>query len=153
MFMQYPISCRVSLAAALLRAPIPCSKAGGGNPPFTLRGPENQTMEYSHHMPGSLHLEDRGKHLGENRIADSFFAVGLGMKDIPAASAYYTTKLGFSTAPGSKTLLFIPGSKDPGATGAIAAQQILLQPLPSPVSRIFLYVPHLKKTPADLKRR
>jgi catechol 2,3-dioxygenase-like lactoylglutathione lyase family enzyme len=133
--------------------PISVRKAGAGNLLFTLRGPENQNIEYTQYMPGSLHFEDRGKHLGENRIADSLFAVGLGMKDIPAASAYYTTKLGFSTAPGSKTLLLIPGSKDPGATGAIAAQQILLQPLASPVSRIFLYVPDLKKTAAELKRR
>jgi catechol 2,3-dioxygenase-like lactoylglutathione lyase family enzyme len=136
----------------------PVRKAGAGNLLFTLRGPENQNIEYTQYMPGSLHYEDRGKHLGGDRIADGFFAVGLGMKDVPAAAAYYTGRLGFSTAPGSKTLLLIPGSsdpasKDPGTSGAIAAQQILLQPLTSPASRIFLYVPDLKKAAAELKER
>ena len=51
-----------------------------------------------------------------------------------------------------RTLLIVAGALSfPGS--AIAAQQILLQPLASPESRIFLYVPDLKKTAAGLKRR
>ena len=133
--------------------PISIRKAGAGNLLFTLRGPEEQNIEYTQYMPGSLHFEDRGKHLGEHRIADSFFAVGLGMKDLAAARTFYTAKLGFSTATGSKTILLIPGSKDPGTGGSIAAQQILLEPLTSTASRIFLYVPDLKKAAAELKKR
>ena len=38
-------------------------KAGAGNLLFTLRGPEDQNIEYTQYMPGSLHYEDRGKHL------------------------------------------------------------------------------------------
>ncbi len=128
-------------------------KAGAGNLLFTLRGPENQNIEYTQYMPGSLHFEDRGKHLGPNRIADSFFAVGLSMKDIPAAINFYTVKLGFSLAPHSKTVLLIPDSEDPGASGRIQAQQILLQPLNGTASRIFLFVPDLKKTEHELKSR
>jgi catechol 2,3-dioxygenase-like lactoylglutathione lyase family enzyme len=133
--------------------PISIRKAGAGNLLFTLKGPEAQNIEYTQYMPGSLHFEDRGKHLGAHRIADNFFAVGLGMQDVPAASSYYITKLGFSTAPGSKTLLLIPGSKDAGTGGKIATQQILLQPLAGAASRIFLYVPNLKKAAAELKQQ
>jgi len=128
-------------------------KAGAGNLLFTLRGPENQNIEYTQYMPGSLHSEDRGKHLGDTRIADNFFAVGLAMQDVPAAATYYTTKLGFPTAKGSKTLLLIPGSQSPSTTGSLASQQILLEPLTGTASRIFLYVPDLKKAATALKQR
>jgi catechol 2,3-dioxygenase-like lactoylglutathione lyase family enzyme len=139
--------------------PITVRKAGAGNLLFTLRGPEDQNIEYTQYMPGSLHYEDRGKHLGpaegsndsSARIADSFFAVGLGMKDPGAASTYYISKLGFSPIGGNANLLLIPGSKAPGATEE--TQQILIQPLTSPVSRIFFTVKDLGKTAAELKKR
>ena len=139
--------------------PISVRKAGAGNLLFTLRGPEDQNIEYTQYMPGSLHYEDRGKHLGlaegsnasSARIADSFFAVGLSMKDPAAASTYYISKLGFAPIGGKANLLLIPGSKSPGATEE--TQQILIQPLTSPVSRIFLTVPDLGKTAAELKKR
>jgi catechol 2,3-dioxygenase-like lactoylglutathione lyase family enzyme len=133
--------------------PISIRKAGAGNLLFTLKGPEAQNIEYTQYMPGSLHFEDRGKHLGIHRIADNFFAVGLGMQNVPAASSYYVAKLGFATASRSKTLLLIPGSKDPGTGGVIATQQILIEPLAGVASRIFLYVPNLKKAATDLKKQ
>jgi catechol 2,3-dioxygenase-like lactoylglutathione lyase family enzyme len=122
--------------------PLPLRKAGAGNMLFTMRGPEDENIEYTQYLPGSLHYEDRGKHLGADRIADNFFAVALPMKDVAAARDFYTGKLGFSTAPGHPDLLVIPGS----------SEQILVGPY-TPVSRIFLFVPNLAKTGAELKRR
>ena len=127
--------------------PTAVRKAGAGNLLFTLRGPEDQNIEYTQYMPGSLHYEDRGKHLGSDatsRVADNFYAVALGFKDVPAAATYYSTKLAFSPAPGKPNLFPIPGSQD---------EQILLQPLTTPASRIYLSVPSLTKTAADLKKR
>jgi catechol 2,3-dioxygenase-like lactoylglutathione lyase family enzyme len=122
--------------------PISVRKAGAGNLLFTLRGPENQNIEYTQYMPGSLHYEDRGKHISTSRIGEGFFAVGLGMSDVSAARDYYITKLGFSTDAVNKDLLKIPGSDN----------KILLQPLTSPASTIFLAVPDLKKTVGVLKK-
>jgi catechol 2,3-dioxygenase-like lactoylglutathione lyase family enzyme len=122
----------------------PVRKAGAGNLLFTLRGPEDQNIEYTQYMPGSLHYVDRGKHLSPDAIADNFYAVVLGFKDVPAASAYYTSKLAFTPAPGNPNLFPIPGSQ---------SEQILLQPLTTPASRIYLSVPSLTKTAADLKKR
>ena len=131
--------------------------AGAGNLLFTLRGPENQNIEYTQYMAGSRHSADKGQHLGSNRIADNFYAVALGMKDPAAAVTYYTHKLGFTTIGGNPNLLLIPGSK-PAATDpntSIAgpgSQQILVGPLTSPASKIFLYGPDLAKASAALKQ-
>jgi catechol 2,3-dioxygenase-like lactoylglutathione lyase family enzyme len=122
--------------------PLPLRKAGAGNMLFTMRGPEDENIEYTQYLPGSLHYEDRGKHVGADRIADNFFAVALAMKDVAAARDYYTGKLGFSTAPGHPDLLLIPGS----------SEQILVGPYTT-VSRIFLFVPNLAKAAGELKKR
>jgi catechol 2,3-dioxygenase-like lactoylglutathione lyase family enzyme len=127
--------------------PTAVRKAGAGNLLFTMRGPEDQNIEYTQYMPGSLHYEDRGKHLGTEatlRIADNFYAVALGFKDVPAARAYYNDKLAFTHIGSDVNLLLIPGSKN---------QQVILQPYTTPASRIYLAVPSLAKTAAELKKR
>ena len=123
--------------------PIAVRKAGAGNLLFTLRGPEDQNIEYTQYMPGSLHYEDRGKHISTSRIAEGFFAVGLGMKDENAAHDFYTQKLLFTTASQNPRLLNIPGSDD----------NIQLEPLTGTASRIYLRVANLKVTAAKLKTR
>jgi catechol 2,3-dioxygenase-like lactoylglutathione lyase family enzyme len=137
--------------------------AGAGNLLFTLRGPENQNIEYTQYMPGSKHSGDHGQHLGANRVADNFFAVALGMKDVQAASAFYTQKLGFKAIGGERRgsvlflnpyLFLITGSRSAtDASGGPGSQQIVIEPLTGPASKIFLYVPDLGKTSADLKQR
>ena len=122
--------------------PITVRKAGAGNLLFTQRGPEDQNIEYTQYMPGSRHSEDRGKHLGPNRISDNLFAVGLSMKDIPAALAFYTQKLQFPTVPGHPNLLRIPGP---------SRQQILFKPYRGTQAYLFFSVPHLRHTRAQLK--
>ncbi len=124
--------------------PTAVRKAGAGNLLFTMRGPEDQNIEYTQYMPGSLHSEDRGKHLSADPIADNFYAVALGFKDVPAARAFYNDKLAFSHIGSDPNQLLIPGSKD---------QQVLLQPYTTPASRIYLAVPSLTKTAAELKKR
>ena len=50
--------------------PTAVRKAGAGNLLFTLAGPLQpsgpQNIEYTQYMPGSLHSNDQGKHLGPN---------------------------------------------------------------------------------------
>src|SRR5215471_15445255 len=42
-------------------------KARAGNLLFLFHDLENQVVEFTQYLPGSLHFEDRGKHLGEKR--------------------------------------------------------------------------------------
>jgi catechol 2,3-dioxygenase-like lactoylglutathione lyase family enzyme len=129
--------------------------AGAGNLLFTLRGPENQNIEYTQYMPGSRHSADKGQHLGPNRLADNFFAVALDMKDVPAASAFYLHKLGFTTIGSNPNLLLVPGSRtieDEGVPGP-GSSQVLIEPYSSAVSKIFLWVSDLSNVSAALKAR
>ena len=73
-------------------------RAGAGNLLFTMTGPEEQNIEYTQYRPGSKHTNDRGKHLGANRIAEKIVAVGIEMQDPVAAKTFYTEKLGFGSA-------------------------------------------------------
>jgi len=137
--------------------PTAVRKAGAGNLLFTLRGPEDQNIEYTQYMPGSLHSEDRGKHLypvqdamgnppgtTTTRIADGFYAVAVGFKDVSAARAFYDDKLYFDHVAGDPNTILIHGSK---------SDRIILQPLTTPASRIYLAVPSITKTAAELKKR
>lgn len=75
--------------------PTPVKRAGAGNLLFTMRGPEQQNIEYTQYMPGSRHTLDIGKHLGSNRIADAIAGVGISMQDVSAADAFYADRMGF----------------------------------------------------------
>ena len=126
-------------------SPTPVRKAHAGNLLFTMEGPEKQNIEYTQYLPGSLHSEDHGKHLGDHRIADTIFAVALAMRDRDAARTFYLDKLAFIQIPGHPWLLSIPGSTD---------GQILLETgALLPHARVFFHVADLKKTAADLKQR
>jgi len=50
-------------------------KFRAGNLLFTLHGPEGELLEYTQYLPGSLHVEDRGKHLGARRVSDHLLRV------------------------------------------------------------------------------
>jgi hypothetical protein len=88
-------------------------KAGAGNLLFTLAGPEQpsgpQNIEYSQYMPGSLHSNDEGKHLGPDRVADKLVAVALAMKDTAAARDFYINQLLFKPIAGDQMDLHMPG--------------------------------------------
>ena len=77
-------------------SPTPVRRAGAGNLLFTMEGPEKQNIEYTQYMPGSLHSNDQGKHLGASRISKQIVAVNTASRRYPnAAEGFYTQKLGF----------------------------------------------------------
>ena len=90
-------------------SPTPVRKAGAGNLLFTMVGPERQNIEYTQYMGGSLHFNDRGKHLGEDRIADRLVSVSLTMQDTTAARDFYIDKLDFKPTAHYPMILYMPG--------------------------------------------
>jgi catechol 2,3-dioxygenase-like lactoylglutathione lyase family enzyme len=89
--------------------PTPVRKAGAGNLLFTMVGPENQNIEYTQYLPGSLHSNDKGKHLSEDRIADRMVSASLAMQDTAAAHNFYVDKLIFRAASADAMFLYLPG--------------------------------------------
>jgi catechol 2,3-dioxygenase-like lactoylglutathione lyase family enzyme len=89
--------------------PTPVRKAGAGNLLFTMVGPEHQNIEYTQYMSGSLHYNDRGKHLDEDRIADRIVVVSVAMQDIDAARDFYINQLNFKSIAGDPMFLHMPG--------------------------------------------
>ena len=88
-----------SLHAELVERGLPISdvrKAGAGNLLMTMKDPEGQTIEYTQYMPGSRHFEDRGKHLGANRVASLMVGATSTARDVAAIRTYYLGKLGFT---------------------------------------------------------
>jgi catechol 2,3-dioxygenase-like lactoylglutathione lyase family enzyme len=96
-------------------------KAGAGNMLMTMRDPEGQTIEYTQYMPGSRHFEDRGKHLGEKRVAQLMLGATAAAKDVAAIRTFYVEKLGFTEISSGSTpaRLRVPG--DSGQELDIAA--------------------------------
>lgn len=94
--------------------PTALRKAGAGNLLFTLAGPLQpfgpQNIEYTQYMPGSLHFEDRGKHLGPDRVADKLVTVALAMKDTAAARDFYINQLHFKPLANDQMVMHLPGS-------------------------------------------
>ncbi len=98
--------------------PTAVRKAGAGNLLFTMAGPEQpsgpQNIEYTQYMPGSLHSNDQGKHLGADRVADKLIAVALAMKDPAAARDFYINQLLFKPIAGDPMDLHMPGESGGG---------------------------------------
>lgn len=117
-------------------------KAGAGNLLFTMEGPEKQNIEYTQYMPGSLHSNDHGKHLG-SAVSSKLVSVSLAMKDVPSARTFYAEKLRF---PLTKSGSFaIPGQS--GQTVMIEDDQIGAR------MRVAFQVKSLKSAALDLKKR
>jgi catechol 2,3-dioxygenase-like lactoylglutathione lyase family enzyme len=93
--------------------PTTVRKAGAGNLLFTLAGPMQpfgpQNIEYTQYMPGSLHSNDQGKHLGPDRVADKLVTVALAMKDTGGARDFYINQLHFKPLPGDQMVMHLPG--------------------------------------------
>jgi catechol 2,3-dioxygenase-like lactoylglutathione lyase family enzyme len=91
--------------------PTEVKKAHAGNLLFTMVGPEHQNIEYTQYMPGSLHWNDRAKHLGKQRLSKQLLAVDLAMQDPGAAEAFYLDKLSFRPRTANdKSYLSLPGA-------------------------------------------
>jgi catechol 2,3-dioxygenase-like lactoylglutathione lyase family enzyme len=93
--------------------PTAVRKAGAGNLLFTMAGPQQpsgpQNIEYTQYMPGSLHSNDQGKHLGADRIATKLIAVALAMKDTAAARDFYINQLHFKPIANDQMDMHMPG--------------------------------------------
>ena len=94
--------------------PTEVKKARAGNFLFVLHDPESELIEYTEYLPGSLHSEDRGKHLGANRVSKHFGRVVIPVRDAGTEQDFYVEKLGFSKAGASRMVrwLTVPGSQD-----------------------------------------
>jgi catechol 2,3-dioxygenase-like lactoylglutathione lyase family enzyme len=100
--------------------PTPVKQAGAGNLLFTMVGPEQQNIEYTQYMPGSLHSKDQGQHLGADRISKEIWGVSLRMEDPVATRTFYEQQMGFHESrnalePGLIPLLL------PGTSGQVVA--------------------------------
>src|ERR1700729_3204429 len=109
--------------------PTPVKRAGAGNLLFTMVGPEEQNIEYTQYMPGSLHSKDQGQHLGADRISKEIWGVGLRMEDPVAARTFYEQQMGFHESrnalePGLIPLL-LPGTSGQVVEITPGADQIL----------------------------
>jgi catechol 2,3-dioxygenase-like lactoylglutathione lyase family enzyme len=95
--------------------PTTVRKAGAGNLLFTLAGPVDangvaQNLEYTQYQPGSLHSNDQGKHLGEDRIAESIGTVAVALRDPAAGRDFYLNQLSFKSIAGDPMFLHMPGN-------------------------------------------
>jgi len=127
-------------------APNPVKRAGAGNLLFTMAGPEQQNIEYTQYMPGSMHSNDRGKHLGADRIGEQILAVGIDMQDPSAAIAFYKERLGFVEGvefETGQTWLNLPGQ----------SHQLIeiFQKAPGTAFQLFFSVSDLHRAGAQLK--
>jgi catechol 2,3-dioxygenase-like lactoylglutathione lyase family enzyme len=109
--------------------PTPVKQAGAGNLLFTMVGTEQQNIEYTQYMPGSLHTKDQGQHLGADRISKEIWGVSLRMEDPVAARTFYEQQMGFHESrnalePGLIPLL-LPGTSGQVVTITPGADQVL----------------------------
>jgi len=87
------------------------TRGSAGNLLFSVKYPEQQVIEFTEYMPGSMHSNDRSKHLGVNRISKHFAGVGMPTEDPAVVVAFYK-KLGFrltTPAQANGTKLLLPG--------------------------------------------
>ncbi len=85
-------------------------KGSAGNFLFSLRDPEDAVIEYTQYLPGSRHSEDRGKHLGEQRVSQQLVGAAFPVRDLAAERAFYTGGLGFEAlGRGDPARLRVPG--------------------------------------------
>jgi len=114
---------------------------------MVVRGPENQTLEYTQYMPGSMHFEDHGKHLGETRISQHLLGATLAVKDLPAARAYYTGKLAFEPREENAGGVYL---RLPGGSG----EEVKLELAGDDTKpALFFAVADVQRAAADLKSR
>jgi len=125
--------------------PIAVRKAGAGNLLFTMEGPEKQNLEYTQYLPGSKHTNDKGLHLGANRVSGQIVAMEIEMQDTATATAFYKDKLAFVPGPrlaAGQTWLSLPG---------LPRQEIeIVQHGPGSVFQLFFGVSDLRQTAAKL---
>src|SRR5215470_1257100 len=116
-------------------------KARAGNLLFLFRDPENQIVEFTQYLPGSLHFEDRGKHLSEQRISQEMVSATIPVHDLTTELSFYAQKLGFEKSALENTLS-LPGNS--GHAVQLASS--------TSAARITFTVSDLTATSAELRR-
>jgi catechol 2,3-dioxygenase-like lactoylglutathione lyase family enzyme len=127
-------------------SPLPVRKAGAGNLLFTMEGPEKQNIEYTQYMPGSKHTNDKGLHLGANRISEQIIAMGIEMQDPAVAQRFYTEKLAFAPSPALE-----PGQIWLALPGSSSLRIEIIQHAPGTAFQLFFGVSDLRQTAVQLK--
>ncbi|MBB5340567.1 VOC family protein [Tunturiibacter gelidoferens] len=93
--------------------PTPVRKTDAGNLRFIMGGPTQvsgpQIIEYTQYVPGSLHSNDQGKHLGPERVAEKLIAISLPMADPSSARDFYINQLNFKPIANDPMSLHMPG--------------------------------------------
>jgi catechol 2,3-dioxygenase-like lactoylglutathione lyase family enzyme len=121
-------------------------KARAGNLLFTFHDPENQLLEYTQYMPGSLHFEDRGKHLAEHRVSSNLIGAAIAVRDVAAELTFYESKLSFEPA-GHEGVSYL---RLPGESG----EQIELETSSTTTKpRILFSVSDVRRASDELEKR
>ena len=121
-------------------------KARAGNLLFVLHNPEGQTLEYTQYLPGSLHFEDRGKHLSRRRVSKHLLRAVIPVQDVTAEHVFYVSKLGFQDVAADDTIrMRLPGN---------SRDEIEIE-VTTPAKKPFLVftVANLARTADDLRSR
>ena len=84
-------------------------KARAGNLLFVMHDPEDQFVEFTQYLPGSLHSEDQGKHLGAHRISDHLAVAILPVTNVDKEREYYARVL-VPSSPAGQPATFKVGS-------------------------------------------
>jgi catechol 2,3-dioxygenase-like lactoylglutathione lyase family enzyme len=126
--------------------PTAVNKARAGNLLFSIHDPEGQMLEYLQYLPGSLHFEDRGHHLGARRISQRLLRAVANVRDVAAARAFYVSKLAFEDrGDASAPRLRIPGD---------SREEVELQAASGQARpRIVFAVPDVARATEELRRR
>jgi catechol 2,3-dioxygenase-like lactoylglutathione lyase family enzyme len=127
--------------------PTAVNKARAGNLLFSIHDPEGQMLEYLQYLPGSLHFEDRGHHLGARRISQR---PASGGGECPGrgrgAGVLHVSKLAFEDrGDASAPRLRIPGD---------SREEVELQAASGQARpRIVFAVPDVARATEELRRR
>src|SRR5215469_3422778 len=127
-----------------VNAPEP-RKAPAGNMLMVFRDPEDQTVEFTQYMPGSLHFEDRGKHLAEPRVGSHLARATIAVRNLPEERSFYVGKLAFEDL-GEKGTVRL---RLPGPSG----DEIELDSSSPAKTQIALSVPNAEGAADELRRR
>lgn len=124
--------------------PTEAKKFRAGNLLFTMNDPEGQLLEFTQYLPGSLHSNEIGKHLGAHRISGHLQGSSTPAKNLGDQKSFYASKLGFRAVPRSEKQLELLGKSQDAIE---LLQGVELKP------RIVFAVSSLKQTVKMLRRR
>ena len=83
------------LASKGIQVPARVDLDANGNRSFVVRDPDGHAIQFIEYMKDSVHQKDAGNHLPPTRISDHILHVGLQVKDVARADAFYKDVLGF----------------------------------------------------------